>query len=336
MSGAGRANRLPAAEEAPIVTYSIVARDSATGDLGVAVQSKFLSVGSVVPWARAGVGAIATQSYANVAYGPDGLALLAGGANAEEALEALVEADPMRSQRQAGVVDARGGSASHTGHSCFAWAGGRTGPDYAAQGNILAGAAVVEGLADTFEAGGRPFPELLVACLAAADGAGGDRRGRQSAALLVVRERGGYGGGNDRWIDLRVDDHADPVTELARLLDLTHLYLERPTPAELIALDASLAGEVRSHLGRLGWDPATAGSPLYVPMWPDQAEPEEERPSVGDPRPLPDGWTIAWQDRLLAWMAVENLEERTAAPGWIDPKVLGCLREAARRAPSAV
>jgi len=314
------------------VTYSIVARDSASGDLGVAVQSKFLSVGSVVPWARAGVGAIATQSYANVGYGPDGLALLAGGANAEDTLAALVEADQLRAQRQAGAVDAHGGSASYTGRSCFAWAGGRTGPDYAAQGNILAGAAVVDALADTFESGGLPFPELLVACLAAADAVGGDRRGRQSAALLVVREHGGYGGGNDRWIDLRVDDHADPVTELARLLELTHLYLQRPTPAELIALDIPLAGELREHLGRLGWDPATVGNPVYVQMWPDAAAPDQERPSVGDPRPLPDGWNPAWQDRLLAWMAVENLEERTAAAGWIDPKVLAYLRSAARKA----
>ena len=157
-------------------------------------------------------------------------------------------------QRQAGVVDAEGRAASHTGRSCFAWAGGRTGRDYAAQGNILAGSAVVDGLADTFEAGGLPFPELLVACLAAADAAGGDRRGRQSAALLVVREGGGYGGGNDRWIDLRVDDHADPVGELGRLLALTHLYAERPTPAELVALDVPLAGEIRDALGRLGWE----------------------------------------------------------------------------------
>ncbi len=186
-----------------------------------------------------------------------------------------------------------------------------------------------ERLADTFEAGGLPFPELLVACLGAADAAGGDRRGRQSAALLVVREGGGYGGGNDRWIDLRVDDHADPVAELARLLDLMHLYMDRPTPAELISLDPALAGELRYHLGRLGWDPATGGSPVFAPMWPDEAEPEQERPSVGDPQPLPDGWDTTWQDRLLAWMAVENLEERTAAAGWIDPKVLAYLRDAA-------
>ncbi len=314
-----------------VVTYSVVARDRTTGDLGVAVQSRFLAVGSVVPWARAGVGAIATQSYANVGFGPDGLALLAGGATATGVLAALVEADRLPEQRQVGIVDAHGASATHTGRSCFAWAGGRTGSDYAAQGNILAGPAVVDGLADTFEAGGLPFPELLVACLAAADAAGGDRRGRQSAALLVVREGGGYGGGNDRWIDLRVDDHADPVAELARLLDLMHLYMDRPTPSELIALDPGLAGELRDHLGRLGWDTATRGHPIFAPMWPDEAEPDQERPSVGDPQPLPDGWDPSWQDRLLAWMAVENLEERTAASGWIDPRVLACLREAASR-----
>lgn len=313
------------------MTYSIVARDGVTGDLGVAVQSRFLAVGSVVPWARAGVGAIATQSYANVRYGPDGLALLAGGADAQGALAALVEADGLRGQRQAGVVDAEGRAASHTGCSCFAWAGGRTGRDYAAQGNILAGSAVVDGLADTFEAGGLPFPELLVACLAAADAAGGDRRGRQSAAILVVRDGGGYGGGNDRWIDLRVDDHADPAGELGRLLSLTHLYAERPTPAELVALDVPLAAEIRDTLGRLGWSAGTVGSPLYVPMWPDAAEPEDERPFTGEPRALPDGWDAAWQERLLAWMAVENLEERTAAAGWIDPKVLAYLRGAARK-----
>jgi uncharacterized Ntn-hydrolase superfamily protein len=244
-------------------------------------------------------------------------------------MAALVEADALRTQRQAGIVDAHGGSASHTGRSCFAWAGGRTGPGYAAQGNILAGPAVVDALADTFEAGGVPFPELLVACLAAADAAGGDRRGRQSAALLIVREGGGYGGGNDRWIDLRVDDHADPVGELGRLLELTHLYLERPAPDELLALDAALAGELRDHLGRLGWDPAAAASSPFIPMWPDEAEPVDERPSVGEPRPLPEGWDAAWQDRFLAWMSVENLEERTAAAGWIDPKVLAYLRAAA-------
>jgi uncharacterized Ntn-hydrolase superfamily protein len=310
------------------MTFSIVARDPATGDLAVVVQSKFLAVGSVVPWARAGVGAIATQSFANVAYGPDGLALLERGSTAPDALAILVRDDPLRQQRQAGIVDAAGGSASHTGRSCFAWAGGRTGPGYAAQGNILAGPGVVDALAETYLAGGRPFPELLVACLAAADAAGGDRRGRESASLLVVRDGAGYGGGNDRWIDLRVDDHPDPIGELGRILDLSRLFMDRPTPGELVPLDDALAAEIRTLLGRIGWDPGRGGGPVYAPMWPAEAEPDEERPMIGEPRPFPAGWDDAWQASLVGWMAVENLEERIAAPGWIDRRVQAYLRNA--------
>src|SRR5437773_3256824 len=237
------------------MTYSIVALDRATGDLAVAVQSKFFAVGAVVPWAHAGVGAIATQAFANVAYGPDGLGLLVAGASAQETLDRLVAADALRDQRQTGIVDAQGGGATYTGRHCFAWAGGRTGPGYAAQGNILAGPGVVDGLADTFVAGGRPFPELLVACLAAADAQGGDRRGRESAALLVVREAGGYGGGNDRWIDLRVDDHDDPIGELGRLLGLQRLYLDRPSIEELIAIGEASAADVRALMSRVGSEP---------------------------------------------------------------------------------
>src|SRR6185312_961588 len=248
------------------VTYSIVARDAATGDLGIAVQSKFLAVGAVVPWVRAGVGAVATQSYANVAYGPDGLALLNGGASAQETLDRLVAADSLRDQRQAGIVDAQGRGATHTGRHCFAWAGGRTGPGFAAQGNILAGAGVVDGLADTFLAGGRPFPELLVACLAAADAAGGDRRGRESAALLIVRAGGGYGGWNDRYLDLRVDHHDDPIGELARLVDLQRLYFERPTPSDLATIDDTTAAEIRGILERLGAGPGGRFGAVYMPM----------------------------------------------------------------------
>lgn len=325
------------------MTYSIVALDPATGDLGVATQSKFLAVGAVVPWARAGVGAIATQSFANVAYGPDGLAALAAGQSAAEALAALVAADPLREQRQAGIVDAHGGSATHTGRECFAWAGGRTGPGFAAKGNILAGAAVVDGIVETFTAGGQPFPELLVACLAAAEAGGGDRRGRESAALLIVREKGGYGGGNDIWMDLRVDHHDDPVGELGRLLELHHLYLDRPAVSELLPLDVTLAAEVRSLMTRIGAQPGGAFGNVYQPMWqvagwePPAAAAGEgagdaegaadaERPMTGEPRPLPDGWDDAWQGALWDWMGVENLEERTTAPGWIDPRVLAVLR----------
>jgi len=308
------------------VTYSIVALDPATGDLGVAVQSKFLAVGAVVPWARAGVGAIATQSFANVAYGPDGLGHLVDGRPAAETLRRLVAADELREERQAGVVDARGGSASHTGGNCFAWAGGRLGDGFAAQGNILAGPAVVDGLADTFLAAGRPFPELLVDCLAVADAAGGDRRGRESASLLVVRAGGGYGGGNDRWIDLRVDHHDDPIGELGRLLDLQHLYFDRPDEADLQPIDELTAAEIQALLGALGGGPSGRFGDVYAPMSGAAGADVASRPFVGEPRPFPPGWDEPWQRALADWMSVENLEERAAAPGWIDPRVLAVLR----------
>ena len=325
------------------MTFSIVALDPATGDLGVAVQSKFLAVGAVVPWARAGVGAVATQSFANVTYGPDGLALLAGGVHAQEALDRLVAADPLRSQRQAGIVDAAGRAATHTGDECFAWAGGQVGPGFAAQGNILAGPAVVDGLVDTLLAGGRPFPELLIACLAAADAAGGDRRGRESAALLIVRDGGGYGGGNDRWIDLNVDHHDDPIGELGRLLELQHLYLDRPAVEDLLPITTELGGELRTLMSRIGAEPGGRFGGVYQPMWQVQglpgpsagspaagSDPDAERPMTGTPRELPDGWTTAWQGALEDWMGVANLESRTAAPGWIDPRVLEVLRGSSR------
>ncbi len=209
-----------------IATFSVVGFDPATGDLGIAVQSKFFAVGAVVPWARAGVGAIATQSYANTAFGPDGLELLASGASAADAISQLVASDPDQELRQLGIVDARGRAATFTGQACLPWAGGRTGEHYAAQGNVLAGPGVVEAMADTFETTAGDLASRLVAALAAGQAAGGDARGRQSAALVVVREGGGYGGHNDRYIDLRVDDHAAPVRELRRLLHLRHAQLE--------------------------------------------------------------------------------------------------------------
>lgn len=327
------------------MTFSIVALDPETGDLGVAVQSKFLAVGAVVPWACARVGAVATQAFANVTYGPAGLELLASGLAADEVVRRLIAPDELREQRQLGVVDARGGSASHTGRDCFAWAGGRTGHGYAAQGNILAGPAVVDGLVETFLAGGRPFPELLIDCLAAADAAGGDRRGRESAAILVVREGGGYGGGSDRLVDLRVDHHDDPIAELARHLSLQRLYFERPRPEDLLAIDEQLGSEIRALLGRLAAGPESELGSVYRPMsaLPNEDGPtaqngdsagtlptiELDRPSVGTPRELPAGWDEPWQKALEAWMAVENLEERTAAAGWIDPRVLAVLRQKA-------
>jgi len=315
------------------MTYSIVALDAATGDLGVATQSKFLAVGAVVPWARAGIGAVATQAYANVGWGVAALDRLAAGGgaiSAQAVLAELVAADDMRSERQIGIVNAQGGSASHTGPDCFAWAGGRTGPGFAAQGNILAGPGVVDGLAETLAAGGRPFPELLIDCLAAADAAGGDRRGRESAALLVVRAGGGYDGGNDRWIDLRVDHSDDPIGDLRRLLDLQHLYFDRPAVGDLVPLDEATAAEVRSILEGLGAGPGGRFEALFQPMSGPRTEDDAPRPGIGEPRELPSNWDARWHRALDDWMAVENLEERSTALGWIDPRVLAILRDRTR------
>ncbi len=212
----------PAFAEMPApATFSIVAADPEAGELGIAVASRFFSVGSVVPWARAGVGAVATQSNANTSFGPRGLELLERGASAQETLGVLLRADAGRNGRQLGIVAPDGNSASYTGPSCTTWAGGRHGPGYAVQGNILIGEAVVAAMERGFlEAKGKPLAERLLAALQAGDAAGGDSRGHQSAALLVVRERGGYNGFTDRAIDVRVDDHADPLGEIARLTRL--------------------------------------------------------------------------------------------------------------------
>jgi uncharacterized Ntn-hydrolase superfamily protein len=221
-----------------VATYSIAACDLEAGRWGVAVQSKFLAVGSVVPWAEPHVGAIATQAYANPRYGPEGLALLRDGVPAAEVVRRLTDADDGRGERQLGVVDRHGGSSSYTGPECVAWAGHRTGPSYAAQGNILVGAETVDALASTFEGtAGDPLADRLVECLAAAQSAGGDRRGQQSAALLVVEADGGYGRLSDVLVDLRVDDHPFGVTPRAEW---------RP-------LEEPLRSEVNERLQRLGY-----------------------------------------------------------------------------------
>ena len=270
------------------MTFSLVACDLEAGDWGVAVASKFLAVGAVVPWAQGDVGAIATQSYANVTYGPNGLALLSDGTDAQSTLDRLVADDDGRDQRQAGIVDAKGGSATFTGSGCFDWAGGRTGPSFAAQGNILAGPQVVEALADTFLGTEGPLAERLLAALAAADAAGGDRRGRQSACLIVRRAAGGYGGTNDIMIDLRVDDHADPVTELQRIYAVHDLLFGQTPEDKMIPLE-EVGGEVTERLAKLGFD-----GPIEA--------------------------------ALRAWAGRENLEERLREDR-IDPVLLRALRE---------
>jgi len=288
----------------PLSTFSIVAVDLATGELGVAVASKFLAVGAVVPWARAGVGAVATQSYANVSYGPTGLELMAAGHSAGETLARLLADDPERELRQVGIVDARGGTATFTGSACHAWAGGRTGPGYAVQGNILTGPEVVDAMAHAFETTDGPLAVRLLAALAAGDAAGGDRRGKQSAALLVVKERGGYGGYTDRFIDLRVDDHVEPVAELQRLYGIWRLYFEKPAPEDRLPLEGALLVELQELMRVLGYYQG----------------------------PVHGQWDEATRRAYTALIGNENFEERIPLDAdWIDRAVLEYLRELARR-----
>jgi uncharacterized Ntn-hydrolase superfamily protein len=279
------------AERQPIVaTYSIAACDLEAGQWGVATQSKFLAVGSVVPWAEPHVGAIATQAYANPRYGPDGLALLRDGLAAEEVVARLTAADDGRDHRQLGVVDGHGGSASFTGAECMDWAGGQTGPCFAAQGNILVSETTVTALADAFTASaGKPLAERLLECLAAAQTAGGDRRGQQSAAILVVERDGGYANLSDVLVDLRTDDHPEPVAELARLYGLHDLLFGKTPRARWVEVDDELRTELSERLATLGY----AGE---------------------------------LEAALPAWAGTENLEERVDGVAQLDPVVLRELR----------
>jgi uncharacterized Ntn-hydrolase superfamily protein len=280
-------------------TFSIVARDPGTGDLGIAVQSKFLAVGAVVPWAKAGVGAVATQAWANTSFGPDGLALMEAGVPAQEALDRLVAADTGSAHRQVGVVDAWGQAATFTGSQCMHWAGGITAPGCACQGNILVGEATVLAMAETFEGTRGELWDRLVAALEAGQQAGGDNRGQQSAALLVVRLRGGYAGRNDRFIDLRVDDHPAPIRELGRLLHLHKLYLFPSNPADLLPIDEGITRELQSVLHREG---------------------HLSGPTSGV-------YDEATQMAMRRLIGVENLEERWHEDGRIDSVVLDYLRQ---------
>jgi uncharacterized Ntn-hydrolase superfamily protein len=273
------------------VTYSIVGCDLEAREWGVAVQSKFLAVGAIVPFAVAEVGAIATQALANVAYGPDGLTLLREGQSAQDVVAELTRADDGRDDRQLGIVDARGGSATFTGSACVEWAGGLAGDGYAAQGNILVSESTVYALAETFLAAvGAPLAERLLASLAAAQEAGGDRRGQQSAALLVVRAAGGYGGRSDRLIDLRVDEHPTPIAELERIHAM-HGTLFGSTPrADWIQIDDALAHELETRLAALGYRAASTA------------------------------------EAFTSWADTENFEERVDGFAQIDPVVLHELR----------
>ena len=218
------------------MTFSIVACDLEEQTWGVAVASKFPAVGAVVPWAQAGIGAVATQSFANTSFGPRGLALMGTGLSAQEALDRLLEDDSEKELRQVGLVDRKGGAANFSGSGCFAWAGGIAGKGYAIQGNILAGGKVVPAMEKTFLKTRGNLPTRLYAALLAGDRAGGDKRGRQSAAIYVVKPKGGYGGYLDRWLDYRVDDHEDPVPRLGELLEMHDLYFGKSAESERVDL----------------------------------------------------------------------------------------------------
>jgi uncharacterized Ntn-hydrolase superfamily protein len=272
-----------------VATYSIAACDLEASQWGVATQSKFLAVGSVVPWARPRLGAIATQAYANPRYGPEGFALLEQGLSPEEVVERLVAADEGRDHRQLGIVDGQGRAATYTGAECYEWAGGRTGECYAAQGNILVSAATVDAIAETFEASRGPLAERMLACLDAAQAAGGDRRGQQSAAILVVERDRGYARLSDELIDIRVDDHPRPLEELRRIYDLHQAIFGKTPPEEWLDVDDALAAELRDRLARLGYE--------------------------GDLR-----------NAFFQWAGKENLEERVDGVERVDPVVLEELR----------
>jgi uncharacterized Ntn-hydrolase superfamily protein len=273
-----------------IATYSIVACDLEAQQWGVSVQSKFLSVGSVVPWAEPHVGAVATQAYANPRYGPNGLQLLREGLSAQEVVDRLTGEDEGRDHRQVGIVDGEGNAATYTGRECMDWAGGRTGANYAAQGNILVSAQTVDALAETFESSaGRPLADRLIDCLAAAQAAGGDSRGQQSSALLVVQPDGGYAGMSDVVVELRVEDHERPIEELRRIYTL-HNEIFGVTPRDKwLPVDDELAAELRKRLATLGYDGEL-------------------------------------EDSFTRWTGKENLEDRVDGIEQIDPVVLDALR----------
>jgi uncharacterized Ntn-hydrolase superfamily protein len=290
----------------PMTTFSIVAADRATGEVGVGVQSKFLAVGAMVPYVRAGVGAIATQAFANTAYGPSALEMLAAGMRPAAVAAALTQADDGRDDRQLGIVAANGEAATFTGSRCITWAGGVTGNDFAAQGNCLAGPAVVEALAETFRMTRGSLADRIVASLRSAQAHGGDKRGQQSAALIIEKAGGGYAGFNDRYVDLRVDDHATPIEELGRLLELHKLYFFAPEPHDILEIDAPRSAELVGELVRVG--------------------------ALGRGH---ERYDADAREALVAFMHLENLENRVRDDGRIDRQTLDYLRAAPAVTPAS-
>lgn len=282
------------------MTFSIAAYDPRENAWGVAVASKFLAVGAVVPWAKAGQGAVATQSFANTTYGPHGLELMASGFSADEAIYRLTTEDEGRDQRQVGLVDAQGRAATFTGTGCYSWAGGVVGQNFACQGNILTGEATVQAMAERFVRASGELADRLVAALAAGEAAGGDSRGRQSAAVLVVKPLGGYSGFNDRYLDLRVDDAPDPVQRLAGLVEMHHLFFGRSAPAERLPIEGALVKEIQALLEKQG---LLRGAE-------------------------PGAYDAPTRKAFAQFIGRENLEDRTNPDeGWIDPPALDYIRE---------
>lgn len=279
------------------MTFSIIGFDPKREELGIAVQSKFIGVGSVVPWAKAGVGAVATQSYANPAYGPEGLALMEEGKTAEETLKLLIEKDGGRALRQVGIMDAKGRAASYTGEDCYDWAGGSLGENCVAQGNILVSEKTVDAMIDSFENSSGKLAYRLLQALNAGQAAGGDKRGMQSAAIYVVKEKGGYLEANDRFIDLRVDEHPDPINELIRIYKLHQLYFAGPEAEDVLIIEGETQKTISKHLRRLGF--LSSDSPR-----------EEE-----------------FYEGLTSFIRVENFERRELEQGKIDRAILEYMKD---------
>ncbi len=266
------------------MTFSIVAYDENTGELGVAVQSKFICVGAIVPWAKVEVGAIATQAMANVSYGPRGLELLATGLGANDVIKKLISEDEEKEHRQVAIIDTKGGVATHTGKECFEWAGHIVGDSYSVQGNILISEDTVEAMAKAYETTKGDISDKLLASLSAGGTEGmGDRRGKQSASLLVVREGGSYGGYTDRLVDIRVDEHVEPIKELQRIFEIYDMiFLTREEPENLLQIDGEIETKIRSVLIDLGYLTTSSG----------------------------EEWGQPEQDALEAWFSINNFENK--------------------------
>ena len=281
-----------------VSTFSIVGFDPQTGEVGIAVQSKFLAAGSVVPWARAGLGAIAVQSWSNTAYVESAFKMMADGVHPEEIMKTLTDNDELCALRQVGIVDCKGQSATFSGDECMEWAGGICGPNFAAQGNILVGRETVEAMAATFNASEGDLSERLVLALASGQKAGGDRRGMQSAALYIAKEGGGYGGYNDRYVDIRVDDHPDPINELRRILTLWRLQFFKTKPGNTVLIKGEVKKFILGILTKEGYYSGAA---------------DEE-------------WNQTMQKAFTAYSLTENFEEREVEEGYIDREVLEYLQ----------